>query len=95
MAEGGSGSIRLLDADPELARGVDPKTAREAAARLRVRVFAIPRGSWRPGQALVGGGTQPIGLLMLEGLLVREATVGDHPSAELLEIGRASCRERV
>ena len=32
-------------------------------------------------------GSQPIGLLVLDGLLVREATVGDHPSAELLGPG--------
>ena len=32
-------------------------------------------------------GSQPIGLLVLDGLLVREATVGDHPCAELLGPG--------
>ena len=39
-----------------------------------------------PGRAL-SGGSQPIGLLVLEGLLVREAIVGDHPCAELLGPG--------
>ena len=32
-------------------------------------------------------GRRPIGLLVLDGLVVREATVGDHPSAELLGPG--------
>src|SRR5919108_3190363 len=87
MPDGGNGSIQLLEADPELARGLDPHRIREVSQRLLVRAVDIPRGSWRPGRMLTGGGTQPIGLLVLEGLLVREATVGDHPSAELLGPG--------
>ena len=43
-------------------------------------------GHGRPGRAL-NHGSQPIGLLVLDGLLVREATVGDHPCAELLGPG--------
>ena len=86
MPEGGSGSIQLLEADPELARGLDPRRVREVSQRLFVRAVNIPRGSWSPGRTLVEG-SQPIGLLVLEGLLVREATVSDHPSAELLGPG--------
>ena len=86
MAEGGSGSIQLLEADPELARGLDPRRVREVSQRLFVRAVNIPRGSWSPGRTLMEG-SQPIGLLVLEGLLVREATVSDHPSAELLGPG--------
>jgi CRP/FNR family transcriptional regulator, cyclic AMP receptor protein len=86
MAEGGNGSIQLLEADPELARGLDPRRIREVSQRLFVRAVDIPRGPWSPARALTGG-SQPIGLLVLEGLLVREATVGDHPSAELLGPG--------
>ena len=86
MPEGGSGSIQLLEADPELARGLDPRRVREVSQRLFVRAVNIPRGSWRPGRTLMEG-SQPIGLLVLDGLLVREATVSDHPSAELLGPG--------
>jgi CRP/FNR family transcriptional regulator, cyclic AMP receptor protein len=86
MPEGGSGSIQLLEADPELARGLDPRRVREVSQRLFVRAVSIPRGSWSPGRTLMEG-SQPIGLLVLEGLLVREATVSDHPSAELLGPG--------
>jgi CRP/FNR family transcriptional regulator, cyclic AMP receptor protein len=84
MAEGGNGSIQLLEADPELARGLDPRRIREVSQRLFARAVDIPRGPWSPR---LTGGSQPIGLLVLEGLLVREATVGDHPSAELLGPG--------
>jgi CRP/FNR family transcriptional regulator, cyclic AMP receptor protein len=86
MREGGHGSIRLLEADPDLARGLDYRCIREASQRLLARVVQIPRGPWSPGRRVLGG-TPPIGLLVLDGLLVREATVSDHPSAELLGPG--------
>jgi CRP/FNR family transcriptional regulator, cyclic AMP receptor protein len=86
MPEVGGGSVQLLDVDPELARGLDPRRAREAGQRLYARVIDIPRGRWSPSAGLLDG-SRPIGLLILEGVLVREATVGDHPSAELLGPG--------
>ena len=86
MADAGNGSVQLLEADPELARGLDPRRVREVSQRLFARAIDVPRGTWSPGRAL-GGGSQPIGLLVLEGLLVREAIVGDHPCAELLGPG--------
>jgi CRP/FNR family cyclic AMP-dependent transcriptional regulator len=86
MPEVGGGSVQLLNVDPDLARELDPRRAREAAQRLYARVIDVPRGRWDPGPGLLEG-VRPIGLLILEGVLVREATVGDHPSAELLGPG--------
>ena len=86
MTDAGNGSVQLLQADPDLARGLDPRRVREVSQRLFVRAIDVPRGPWTPGRALTGG-SQPIGLLVLQGLLVREAIVGDHPSAELLGPG--------
>ena len=86
MPEVGSGSVQLLNVDPDLARELDPRRAREAAQRLYARAIDIPRGRWIPGPGFLQG-TRPIGLLIIEGLVVREATVGDHPSAELLGPG--------
>jgi CRP/FNR family transcriptional regulator, cyclic AMP receptor protein len=86
MPDAGCGSVQLLTVDPELAHELDPRRAREAAHRLYARAIDIPRGRWLPSQELLEG-TRPIGLLLLEGLLVREATVEDHPSAELLGPG--------
>ena len=86
MPEAGSGSVQLLEADPDLARGLDPRRIREVSQRLFVRAIDAPRGPWTPGRSL-SHGSHPIGLLVLDGLLVREATVGDHPCAELLGPG--------
>ena len=86
MPEVHGGPIQLLHEDEELGRALDPRRAREAAQRLLVRAIDIPRGRWEPGEAMRSG-TRPVGLLMIDGLLVREATVGDHPAAELLGPG--------
>ncbi len=86
MPENGSGSVQLLNVDPDLGRALDSRRAREAAHRLYARAIDIPRGRWMPHSALLEG-TRPIGLLLLEGLLVRETTVDDHPSTELLGPG--------
>src|SRR3954468_9114255 len=86
MPDAPSGSVLLLQADPELVRGIDPRRAREAGQRLYARVIELPRGRWSDAKA-VGLGARPIGLLVLQGLLLREASVGDHPSAELLGPG--------
>ena len=86
MPETGSGSVQLLSVDPDLGRALDSRRAREAAHRLYARAIDIPRGRWTPHAALLEG-TRPIGLLLLEGMLVRETTVDDHPSTELLGPG--------
>jgi len=85
MPEAGC-SVQLLNVDPELARELDPRRAREAAHRLYARAIDIPRGRWMPSTGLLQG-TRPIGLLLLDGLLLREAIVDEHPSAELLGPG--------
>lgn len=86
MPDNGCGSVQLLNIDPDLGRELDSRRAREAAQRLYARSIDIPRGRWLPSQAMLEG-TRPIGLLLLEGLLVREATVDNHPSTELLGPG--------
>jgi CRP/FNR family cyclic AMP-dependent transcriptional regulator len=86
MPDNGGGPVHLLQVDPELARGLDPQRAKDAAQRLVARSIEIPRGTWSPIKAL-GSGTRPIGLLVLDGVLLREASVGEHPSAELLGPG--------
>src|ERR1700759_654264 len=70
MADAGNGSVQLLEADPELARGLDPRRVREVSQRLFARAIDVPRGPWSPARALAGG-PNPIGVLGVDGLLVR------------------------
>jgi CRP/FNR family transcriptional regulator, cyclic AMP receptor protein len=86
LPEAGSGSVQLLTIDSDLARDLDPRRAREAAQRLYVRALEIPRGRWSPVDT-VPQSSRPLGLLLFDGMIVREATVADHPSAELLGPG--------
>src|SRR3954451_22049719 len=87
MPEAGtSGSVQLLEADPDLGRGLDPRRIREVSQRLFVRAIDAPRGPWTPGRSL-SHGSQPIGPVVLDGLRVREAPLGAHPCAELLGPG--------
>jgi CRP-like cAMP-binding protein len=79
--------VKLLEADADLARDLDEPRREAAARRLEVPVVALKRGAWTPPASGVDGGREPFGLLVLEGLMVREATVGEHPCAELLGPG--------
>ena len=86
MPEVGGGSVQLLEADPDLGRGLDAFRVREIGERLFVRAISASPGPWSPGR-LLSTGSRPIGLLVLDGLLVREASVGDQSCAELLGPG--------
>ena len=69
MPEPVSGSVFLLQADPDLARDLDGRRAREAAARVFARALHQPRGRFCPAE-LLAGTDRPLGLLLLEGLVV-------------------------
>jgi CRP/FNR family transcriptional regulator, cyclic AMP receptor protein len=77
--------VRILHEDPDLGYRLDPAEA-EAAARQTVGILEdVPTGPWKPatlsqGRCLFGG-------LLLDGLLVRELTVGGAVTAELLGAG--------
>jgi CRP/FNR family transcriptional regulator, cyclic AMP receptor protein len=86
LSEAGSGSVQLLTVDSDLARDLDPRRGREAAQRLYARAVEIPRGRWSAFDS-ISQASRPLGLLIIDGMLVREATVADHPSAELLGPG--------
>jgi hypothetical protein len=87
MADGAIRWVHLLDADPDLARGLDAHRAREVSARLVAPAFDVPRGPWRTPARALAGGAPPLALLVLDGLLMRETRVAAHPAAELLGPG--------
>ncbi|HEX8101822.1 MAG TPA: helix-turn-helix domain-containing protein [Solirubrobacteraceae bacterium] len=77
--------VSLLDADPDLGRELDAERA-DAARRLTTPVLQLRRGPFCPDDD-VPDASGAFALLVLDGLLVREALVGDHPSAELIGPG--------
>lgn len=79
--------VNLLEADPDLARGLDDARRAAAVRRLEVPVVSLKRGPWSPEMDGFDRGHEPFGLLVLDGLIVREATVGEHPCAELVGPG--------
>lgn len=79
--------VNLLEQDPDLGREVDESRAQAATRRLTAPALDLPRGPWSPESAVDQDGEPVFGILVLDGLIVREANVGDHPCAELIGPG--------
>ncbi|HSC03521.1 MAG TPA: hypothetical protein VLC49_09385, partial [Solirubrobacteraceae bacterium] len=80
------GRIAVLDWDPELAEDL-PEPQRELARRqVLAEVVAYPAGPWEVGPDDFDRASS-FGLLIVEGLMAREVTVGDYTCAELLGPG--------
>jgi CRP/FNR family cyclic AMP-dependent transcriptional regulator len=80
------GAAALLDADPDL--GEDLSNEQLALARRRVvaEIVGYPAGGWTVGPDDFHRAAK-LGLLLIEGVIVREVTVGDYTCAELLGPG--------
>jgi CRP/FNR family cyclic AMP-dependent transcriptional regulator len=87
MQIAGPSRVHLLDADPDLAGGLDAAQAQAAGRQLVAPVLQLRRGPWVPADDSPDGGPAPFALLVLDGVLIREAIVGDLASAELLGPG--------
>ena len=78
--------VQLLQADPGLAAAIPEATRTDAAVYTFAHTFWAEPGQWHPAQ----GGVDPaghLGLLVLEGFLIRQVRVIDRPPAELLGPG--------
>jgi hypothetical protein len=74
-------TVSLLALDPDLGVGLTAEARETAARELRVHVMGLPAGPWLPR---VSGGRTGLGLLIVDGLLIRETRAGGNCSAELL-----------
>ena len=75
----------VLSEDPDLAELIDPEHRARAVEHCVARTARIPRGRWTtPGPEGLGDG---IGLLVLEGLLLRRVGIDGRFGAELLGVG--------
>jgi CRP/FNR family transcriptional regulator, cyclic AMP receptor protein len=76
----------LLDLDPDLGGPLPPDQWREARRRLLVRVRRLPRGPW-PDDLLMEDDDARIGVLVVDGVVLREVLAGDAIATELLGPG--------
>jgi hypothetical protein len=82
----GTDWVQVLRADPELAAAVPEATLDAAQAYAFAPGRWLERGEWHP-ELEVGDSAGSIGLLVLDGFLVRHVRVIDRPPAELLGPG--------
>lgn len=78
--------VRILDEDPDLAAGLREDEVEAAARAALARAHVLDRGPWIPPQDRANG-TAAIGLLVLDGLLMRSVEIGDRCATELLGDG--------
>jgi CRP/FNR family transcriptional regulator, cyclic AMP receptor protein len=84
-AEPGREWVSLLDADESLASAVGPATLAAAMPACLASVQWLDPGPWQPPEGV--GAEAGLGLLVLEGFLVRHVDVVGRPAAELLGAG--------
>ncbi len=82
-----SQGVRVLDADPDLGVNLDRERFEQARQALVARTEGVARGGWEPDPAKGPDATGGIGLLLLEGVLVRRLSLGHRSCAELLGPG--------
>ncbi len=76
--------MRLLDEDPELGSDLAENDFQRAREFLVAEVVSFPRGVHRPGEI---GGPELLGLLVLNGLIVRSVHVAERRCGELVGPG--------
>ena len=81
-----SSIVSVLECDPDLAEDLNDDDLAIARAQLVADIRCYPRGPWIVGPDDLGQAAN-LGLLLVEGLLARWVTIGDHTSAELLGPG--------
>ena len=77
--------VRVFVEDPELASGLDAEGL-AAAQQITAPMLRVPTGSW-DFQADPSRLSSHLGLLVVDGLLLREVIVGEVACAELLGTG--------
>lgn len=82
----GAPKVHVLDADPDLLEGLDPDEAALARRHAVAAVRRLDAGRW-DAEAEFGAHRGMLGLLVLDGLLTREVTLGAEASVELLGAG--------
>lgn len=80
-------TVRLAEQDPELFEGLPEGKRREALARAVAPVLDLRRGVWGGDVREQAEGSDVLGLLVLDGMLLRNVHVGRRPRSELIGRG--------
>jgi CRP/FNR family cyclic AMP-dependent transcriptional regulator len=79
--------VRLLEVDPDLARGVPTEQAMHARRHSLARAIGLDRRRWHSTEISSAATPAWLGLYVLSGLLVRRTRVGSRDTGELLGPG--------
>jgi hypothetical protein len=82
----GNAFVRVLEEDPELAAGLDPTSVQLATRHAIAAVEIVAPGTWEPPFPADGGGGS-LGLLVLDGLLMRDVAIAQATCTELIGRG--------
>jgi CRP/FNR family cyclic AMP-dependent transcriptional regulator len=82
----GNAFVRVLEEDPELAAALDPTSAQLATRHAIAAVEHVAPGVWDPSPPS-DGGSGSLGLLVLDGLLMRDVTFAQAACTELIGRG--------
>jgi hypothetical protein len=80
------GTTRLLEVDPDLGQDLTPEQFAVARRELVVEELRVPSGRWDSEKAYQATGAD-FGLLLVEGVLMRDLEVGSKSSLEVLGAG--------
>ena len=79
------GTVHVLDEDRDLGGGLSEQDLASARRFAVADVVSLPKGGHKPGERFEGDGL--LGLLILEGLLVRQVAVAERRCGELVGPG--------
>jgi CRP/FNR family transcriptional regulator, cyclic AMP receptor protein len=82
----GHAFVRVLEEDPELAAGLDPTSVQLATRHAIAAIEIVAPGVWKPTPPPEGGAGY-LGLLVLDGLLMRDVTFAHAACTELIGRG--------
>lgn len=85
--EGLHDTVALLDADPDLGAGLDADELDAARARAIASVIEADSFRWDPSGVAAAAQDGWIGLLLLDGLIIRQVTVGKRSGCEIFGPG--------
>lgn len=83
----GETAVRVLEVDRDLGEQVPCAEMGWAGARSVARVLTVEGRSWVPAGSCLAAGPSWLGLLVLDGLLLRRVCVGSHSACEVLAPG--------